>query len=267
MDSQILSPVLSVERLSLEAGDNKLVSDISFNLFDAERVCLIGASGSGKSLTAKAITGTLPAGIKVKGNISVTGCKVGGLHASRRPRHSRVSMIFQDSSTALNPLSSVGKQLALVLKTNDSSIIHNLLNKLKLDDIPDLLKRYPSELSGGQRQRICIALALMGGNRLLVADEPTTALDVISQQKVLQVLAHRSTQPDAPALLFITHDIAVAAHLCQRAIVMEKGQIVESGSMQQLLNAPCHAYTKKLVRAAHHAQRQLSIGQYEATGQ
>ena len=264
VDSQISAPILKVEQLNLAIGNHTLVSNISFSLFDSERVCLIGASGSGKSLTAKAITGTLPVDIRASGAIYVHSDEVSGLHASRRPRHARVSMVFQDSSTALNPLLSVGKQLSLALKTDNSSVIHTLIKKLKLDDIPDLLKRYPSELSGGQRQRICIALALIGKNRLLVADEPTSALDVISQQQVLQVLATRSKEPDAPALLFITHDIAVAAQLCQRGIVMEKGQIVESGSMQQLLHAPSHAYTKKLVSAARNAQQLLSANLSEA---
>lgn len=123
-----------------------------------------------------------------------------------------------------------------------------------MGDIPQLLSRYPAELSGGQRQRICIALALMGNNRLLIADEPTTALDVISQQQVLQVLSQRSARILPPALLFITHDIAVATQLCQRGIVMEKGQIVECGTMPRLLNAPVHPYTRRLVQAVRSAQ-------------
>ena len=140
------------------------------------------------------------------------------------------------------------------MKTDSCLKIGDLLEKLKLDDIPDLLNRYPSEISGGQQQRICIALALISNNRLLVADEPTTALDVISQQQVLQALADRSQQVGSPALLFITHDIAVAAQLCQRGIVMENGRIVESGYMQQLLKNPKHSYTQRLVSAAHRAQ-------------
>lgn len=116
----------------------------------------------------------------------------------------------------------VGRQLALALKTGDNAMLGSLLDALQLSDIPQLLSRYPAELSGGQRQRICIALALLGNNRLLVADEPTTALDVISQQQVLQILVQGSTMRAPPALLFITHDIAVATQLCQRGIVMEK---------------------------------------------
>ncbi|ASY78381.1 dipeptide/oligopeptide/nickel ABC transporter ATP-binding protein [Pectobacterium polaris] len=239
-------------------GGETKVSDISFTLFAGERVCLLGASGSGKSLTAKAVIGTPPPGCQVSGSIRVNSEEVSQLKALARPPVSRVSAVFQDSATALNPLMPLGKQLSLALKTTSSAELSALLAAMKLDDIPNLLQRYPAELSGGQRQRICITLALLGKTRLLVADEPTTALDVMTQQQVLQVLQERSVQPDAPALLFITHDIAVAAQLCQRGLVMENGRVIESGSMQQLLNAPQQPYTRSLVAAARRADTLLS---------
>lgn len=250
--------ILQVENLSLSIGGETKVSDISFTLFVGERVCLLGASGSGKSLTAKAVIGTPPSGSQISGSIRVNGEEVSQLKALARPQVSRVSAVFQDSATALNPLMPLGKQLSLALKTTSSSELSALLAAMKLDDIPNLLQRYPAELSGGQRQRICITLALLGKTRLLVADEPTTALDVITQKQVLQVLQERSAQPDAPALLFITHDIAVAAQLCQRGLVMENGRVIESGSMQQLLNAPQQPYTRSLVAAARRADTLLS---------
>ncbi|MBN3059154.1 ABC transporter ATP-binding protein [Pectobacterium versatile] len=250
--------ILQVENLSLSIGGETKVSDISFTLFAGERVCLLGASGSGKSLTAKAVIGTPPSGCQISGSIRVNGEAVSQLKALARPQASRVSAVFQDSATALNPLMPLGKQLSLALKTTSSSELSALLAAMKLDDIPNLLQRYPAELSGGQRQRICITLALLGKTRLLVADEPTTALDVITQKQVLQVLQERSAQPDAPALLFITHDIAVAAQLCQRGLVMENGRVIESGSMQQLLNAPQQPYTRSLVAAARRADTLLS---------
>ncbi|KHT32923.1 peptide ABC transporter ATPase [Pectobacterium carotovorum subsp. carotovorum] len=239
-------------------GGATKVSDISFTLFAGERVCLLGASGSGKSLTAKAVIGTPPSGCQISGSIRVNGDTVSQLKALARPQASRVSAVFQDSATALNPLMPLGKQLSLALKATSSTELSALLAAMKLDDIPNLLQRYPAELSGGQRQRICITLALLGKTRLLVADEPTTALDVITQKQVLQVLQERSAQPDAPALLFITHDIAVAAQLCQRGLVMENGRVIESGSMQQLLNAPQQPYTRSLVAAARRADTLLS---------
>ncbi|WP_224718116.1 ABC transporter ATP-binding protein [Pectobacterium versatile] len=250
--------ILQVENLSLSIGGETKVSDISFTLFAGERVCLLGASGSGKSLTAKAIIGTPPSGCQISGSIRVNGEEVSQLKALARPQVSRVSAVFQDSATALNPLMPLGKQLSLALKAPSSSELSALLAAMKLDDIPNLLQRYPAELSGGQRQRICITLALLGKTRLLVADEPTTALDVITQKQVLQVLQERSAQPDAPALLFITHDIAVASQLCQRGLVMENGRVIESGSMQQLLNAPQQPYTRSLVAAARRADTLLS---------
>ncbi|MEQ9916504.1 ATP-binding cassette domain-containing protein [Pectobacterium aroidearum] len=250
--------ILQVEDLSLSMGGETKVSEVSFTLFAGERVCLLGASGSGKSLTAKAVIGTPPAGCQVSGSIRVNGEEVGQLKALARPQAGRVSAVFQDSATALNPLMPLGKQLSLALKTTSSAELSALLSAMQLDDIPNLLQRYPAELSGGQRQRICITLALLGKTRLLVADEPTTALDVITQQQVLQVLQERSAQPDAPALLFITHDIAVAAQLCQRGLVMENGRIVESGSMLQLLNAPQQPYTRSLVAAARRADTLLA---------
>ncbi|GKX41403.1 ABC transporter ATP-binding protein [Pectobacterium carotovorum subsp. carotovorum] len=250
--------ILQVENLSLSIGGETKVSDISFTLFAGERVCLLGASGSGKSLTAKAVIGTPPSGCQISGSIRVNGEAVSQLKALARPQASRVSAVFQDSATALNPLMPLGKQLSLALKAPSSSELSALLAAMKLNDIPNLLQRYPAELSGGQRQRICITLALLGKTRLLVADEPTTALDVITQKQVLQVLQERSAQPDAPALLFITHDIAVAAQLCQRGLVMENGRVIESGSMQQLLNAPQQPYTRSLVAAARRADTLLS---------
>ena len=250
-------PVLDVKSVSISTGHSALVSDVSFRLQQGERVCIIGSSGSGKSLTAKAIIGTLSAGLLLQGSIRINGADVVGLHPTRRPQHALVSAIFQDSSTALNPLMPVGRQLALALKTGDNAMLGSLLDALQLSDIPQFLSRYPAELSGGQRQRICIALALLGNNRLLVADEPTTALDVISLQQVFQILVQGSTMRAPPALLFITHDIAVATQLCQRGIVMEKGRIVESGTMDQLLNEPEHPYTRKLVRAARAAEQTL----------
>lgn len=255
--------ILTVENLSIAIGEKTPVSSISFALYPGERVCLLGASGSGKSLTAKAVIGTSPPGVQLSGTIALNGTEVSQLRALARPASSRVAAIFQDSATALNPLMKIGKQLSLALKIPRAEL-SSLLNAMQLSDIPDLLQRYPASLSGGQRQRVCIVLALLGQTRLVVADEPTTALDVITQHDVLQVLRARSSLPGAPALLFITHDIAVAAQLCQRGLVMENGRIVESGTMHQLLNAPQHAYTRSLVAAARRADAQLTVATAEA---
>ena len=250
--------LLDVDNLSLSAGGHTRVSHISFALYPGERVCLIGASGSGKSLTAKAVAGALAPDVRLSGSIRVNDVDVSQLNTLARPASARVATIFQDSATALNPLMTVGKQLMLALKTTPEAL-HALLDAMQLGTIPNLLQRYPAELSGGQRQRICIVLALLGNTRLIVADEPTTALDVITQHEVLQTLKAHSASANAPALLFITHDIAVAAQLCQRGLVMQDGEIIESGTMTQLLNNPQQPYTRSLVNAARTAEACLSV--------
>lgn len=252
--------LLDVDNLSLSIDGQTRVKQIDFALYPGERVCLIGASGSGKSLTAKAIAGASAPGVRLSGTIRVNGVDVSQLNTLARPQSARVATIFQDSATALNPLMTVGKQLMLALKTSPEAL-HSLLADMQLDTIPNLLQRYPAELSGGQRQRICIALALLGKTRLIVADEPTTALDVITQHEVLQTLKAHSASADAPALLFITHDIAVAAQLCQRGLVMHDGEIIESGTMVQLLNNPQQPWTRSLVSTARHAEACLSVSQ------
>lgn len=249
--------LLDVDNLSLSAGGQTRVRNISFALYPGERVCLIGASGSGKSLTAKAIAGALAPAVRLSGSIRVNDVDVSQLNTLARPQSARVATIFQDSATALNPLMTIGKQLMLALKTTPETL-QSLLDSMQLGAIPNLLQRYPAELSGGQRQRICIVLALLGNTRLIVADEPTTALDVITQHEVLQTLKAHSASENTPALLFITHDIAVAAQLCQRGLVMQDGELIESGTMAQLLNNPQRSYTRSLVSAAHNAEACLS---------
>lgn len=249
-----VEPVLEVKGLTLEIAGEQRVSDLCFSVSAGERVCLIGASGSGKSLTAKTITGTPPAGAKLSGSIRMNGIEVCGKHPVARCEQSRVATVFQDSSTALNPLMTLGKQLNLALPAASADELAKMLERVGLDEIPNLRARYPAELSGGQRQRLCIALAMQSSSSLLVADEPTTALDVLTQQRVLQAMRDACENAQQPrALLFITHDIAVAAQLCGRALVMENGRVVESAPMTHLLNNPQHAYTRRLVTAAKHS--------------
>ena len=278
--------ILDIKDLSITIDGSKLVSDISLQLYEGERVCLLGASGSGKSLTAKAISGTLAPYCKVKGNIHFNGELVTTLPVLGRPSNARVATVFQDTFSALNPLMSVGKQLALSTNIHSPQALLPLLKQMQLIPADDseqstvegkaLLNRLPSELSGGQRQRLCIAFALLSGSNLLVADEPTTALDVINQKQVIELLQQccgedacqhpellqQCCGEDACqhpeqlhsrrlSLLFITHDINVAAQLCERGIVMHNGRIVEAGTMHQLLTQPEHEYTRSLVRAAN----------------
>ncbi|AEX54503.1 ATP-binding component of an ABC superfamily transporter [Rahnella aquatilis CIP 78.65 = ATCC 33071] len=252
--TQNTEPVLAVQGLTVRLAGETRLSGLSFSVGAGERVCLLGASGSGKSLTAKAITGTLPAGATLSGSIRVNGVGVCGRHPVSRCAASRVATVFQDSSTALNPLMTLGKQLRLALPAAREDELRTMLDAVGLGDITQFYARYPAELSGGQRQRLCLALAMQSASSLLVADEPTTALDVLTQQQVLQVMRNACASPQSPrALLFITHDIAVAAQLCERALVMENGVLVESAGMAQLLSHPQHPYSQKLVHAARQA--------------
>lgn len=243
--------VLEIAQLCLRIEEKILIDNLSLTLHAGEKVCLLGASGSGKSLTAKAVIGTSPTNAVLTGSIRVMGQEVVHQHPLQRLALSRVSAIFQDSSSALNPLMTVGKQLLLPGKGKNIKTLNTLLAQVELGSLDELTRRYPAQLSGGQRQRACIALALMGESQILVADEPTTALDVIAQRRVLHVLNQICAADNAPALLFITHDIAVAAQLCDRALVMENGRVVESASMRQLVTHPRHPYTRQLIAAAH----------------
>ncbi|TLM83108.1 ABC transporter ATP-binding protein [Pseudarthrobacter sp. NamE5] len=238
------APTLSVKNLSLSSGSRNLVGSLTFSLAAGERVALLGASGSGKSLTAAAVTGSVPAGISSSGDISFAEGPGG-----------RAALVGQDPASSLNPLVPVGKQLAIPLRSAGLSRAEaqeeaaRLLARTGISEPRRFLPRYTGELSGGQLQRVCIALALACGSSVLVADEPTTALDAVSRHTVLAAL--RSWGAEGRSLLFITHDLAAAVSLCTRALVMEAGRIVEEGPMAKLLRNPQHAYTQRLVQAAN----------------
>lgn len=236
--------MLVVEGLCIDARRSPIVKNVSFEVSAGERVGLLGSSGSGKSLTAAAIIGHLPPGITSSGVITVDGHDVAGIPTPRRHRDARPAMVFQQSATALNPMVTVGKQLNAPSRANKSDTAE-LLQQVGFTDPSRILASYPLELSGGQRQRVCIALAISCRSPLLVADEPTTALDVVTQARVLTAL--RSVDS---ALLFITHDVAVAAQLCTRLIVMDRGEIIERGSTSEVLENPRAELTKALIARA-----------------
>ena len=254
--------MLEVTHLQLAIQGQTKVHDISFSLAAGERVGLLGASGSGKSLTARALLGALPATTQVSGSILFCGEEIAHRPVQRRPARCRPAALFQDASTALNPLVTVEKQLRMAMQSTDlahQQPLHALLLSVGFDDPEMILSRYPGELSGGQRQRVCLSLALLCQRPLLIADEPTTALDVMSQAQVLSTLrAYSCSNPDS-ALLFITHDIAVAASLCHRLLVMKDGYLVEQGDTRTVIDHPQHEYTRALVQAARQQDQVLAI--------
>jgi peptide/nickel transport system ATP-binding protein len=253
--------VLTVEGLDIGTADLRLVSDVSFTISAGERVGLIGESGSGKSLTALAMMGLLPEGVHARGSVRLAGVDhdLVGAHEPRMAavRGAAMTMVFQEPMSALNPSMRVGDQVAEVMllhgtqpdrRTARAAAV-KLLDSVHLPDAERIARAYPHQLSGGQRQRVMIAIALANGPSVLLADEPTTALDVTVQAQVLDLILTGVAERDA-ALLFITHDLAVVATVCERVMVMYGGRIVESGPVKEVFTQPRHPYTRGLLAAS-----------------
>lgn len=258
--------LLQLTNLDLAIQQQTKLHQLSFSLRRGEAVCLLGESGCGKSLTASAIVGALPAAATLHGELQIAGESVLRRSVGQRHAATRAALIFQDAASALNPLVKVGKQLTLTLQAQQTltrlqatDAAQALLVEMGFSDAPRVLRCYPAELSGGQRQRICIALALASRSPLIVADEPTSALDVATQQTVIAAFQRLMQRPDAPALLFITHDLVLAAQLCQRALVMADGRLVEDAAISQLLLRPQHRASQRLVAAARAAEQLLEL--------
>lgn len=256
------SPVLSVRDLSVALPKNHdrsyAVQNINFDLMSGEILCIIGESGSGKSVTANTVMGLLPNVMTIEsGSIDFKGRALLEMSETelRKLRGRAVSIIFQDPLSALNPLMTIGDQIREVLEAHDVGTRESRLDKvvemLTEVGLPDPLliqHQYPFRLSGGQRQRVMIAMALALDPDILIADEPTTALDVTTQAQILDLIA-RIQKRKGMSVMFITHDFGVVAEIADRVIVMEKGHQVEQGIAQQVLDAPEHPYTKKLIAA------------------
>jgi ABC-type dipeptide/oligopeptide/nickel transport system ATPase component len=245
---------LTVANLGVSVSDTRLVKDVSFAIGQGERVGLIGESGSGKTLTAAAVMGLLSEELTPSGSIRLSGKEI--LGASERDlsrlRGRDMAMVFQEPMTALNPTMRVGKQVAEVMLVHrtrpDRRSAHaaavELLDQVRLPDPQRAAKAYPHQLSGGQRQRVMLAMALANNPSLLICDEPTTALDVTVQKQILELILAGTN--DA-ALLFITHDLAVVASVCERVLVMYNGKIVETGLVRDVFTRPEHRYTQQLL--------------------
>ncbi|BES86103.1 hypothetical protein PEC302107_03620 [Pectobacterium araliae] len=255
--------LLTVNSLSLRAGTRTLVSDLSFTLAPGDRVGLIGESGSGKSLTALAINGLLPAAIQASGSVQLAGQSIIGASDRQltRLRGSQVATVFQEPLTALNPLMRIGQLIAEPVQrtarrtgraADRRAVTHAVLRWIERVALPQpekIVTAWPHELSGGQRQRVAIAMALACEPALLIADEPTTALDVTTQAEILKLLMSLVTEQGS-ALLFISHDLPVVAKVANRVMVMNKGRLVEQGDIAVVFRQPEDEYTKILVAAA-----------------
>jgi peptide/nickel transport system ATP-binding protein len=255
--------VLDIEKLTIAlpkgADRPNAVTDVDLILRPGAVTCLIGESGSGKSLVARAILGLLP-GPHVRvaaGRINFEGEDLAAITPKRmrRIRGARIAMIFQEPMTALNPLHTIGRQLDEVLRIHTAlgradrrARIVALLDSVHLPDPARLLRSYPHQLSGGQRQRAMIAMALALNPRLLIADEPTTALDVTTQAQILHLIRELQRE-HGTSVLFITHDFGVVADIADTVAVLQKGILVEQGPAASVLSAPKHPYTRALIAA------------------
>jgi peptide/nickel transport system ATP-binding protein len=256
--------LLSVRDLRIAFSQQEAVRGVSFDIAPGETLGLVGESGSGKSATSLALLRLLPPSARMSGRIEFT--RADGVtedllslpeEVMRRHRGQSIAMIFQEPMTALNPVMNVGRQIAEALlahapRTSKSEVRERVLTAMRAVALPEPERRmddYPHQFSGGQRQRIVIAMALIHKPRLLIADEPTTALDVTVQAQILALLKELKIQHNL-SMLFISHDLAVVAQVADRVAVMRHGEIVELGSVTQVLTQPQHTYTRSLLASA-----------------
>ncbi|HJG41652.1 ABC transporter ATP-binding protein [Bifidobacterium pullorum] len=247
---------VDIRDLRIAIGGKEIVHGVDLSIGDGERVGLIGASGSGKSMIARAMLGLLPPDVMVTGSVMLGGAEVIGAAdrtlADLRGRYT--GMVFQNPGASLNPVLPVGRQIELPLRlhydlTRSERIerVNAMLAKVGLP--ADVAAKFPHELSGGQRQRVGIATALITSPRLIVADEPTTALDSITQRQIVDLLVSLVDEAGA-SMLFITHDFSVLARATTRCVVLDEGSVAETGETATMLAAPQDERTARLVRAA-----------------
>ena len=249
---------LVVRGLVVEIDGRRVVDGVSFDVPDGARVGLIGESGSGKSLTALAILGLLPDGAIASGSVRWDDRELIGLpdRALAALRGDEIGIVFQEPRTALNPVRTVGRQIGESVRIHEGASRREASTRavaeaarVRLPEPEQIVKRYPHQLSGGQRQRVAIAMALACRPRLLIADEPTTALDVTIQAEILDLL-NGLVERDGMSLVFITHDLAVLSQVATHAVVLDEGRAIEHGPLSRLLTAPESPVTQGLLRDA-----------------
>jgi oligopeptide/dipeptide ABC transporter ATP-binding protein len=263
------APILSVHNLSLRIGNIVPVQELSFDVNAGEILGIVGESGSGKSLTLRAILGLLPRVVQTSGNIFWRGRDLTRLGEPelRTLRGGEIAIVFQEPMTALDPVLTIGRQvtesLAEHLGLRGRSAHSRAIELLDIVGIPDARQRlssYPHEFSGGMRQRAMLAIALAGGPKLLLADEPTTALDVTIQDQILKLLL-RLRHELSMSIVLVTHDLGIIAETCDRMAVLYSGRIMETGPVETILERPAHPYTLGLINSvpqARHARQRLA---------
>jgi peptide/nickel transport system ATP-binding protein len=254
-----VATLLEVDQLSIYFRDQAVVRDLTFSVGQGEVLGLVGESGSGKSLTSLSILRLLDSAARVEGSIRFEGQDLLTLKPEqmRHYRGRKIAMIFQEPMTALNPVMPVGRQIAEAIEAHQPGLSRKLVRHAVVEAMaavaiaePEQRRRdYPHQFSGGQRQRLLIAMALVNHPSLLIADEPTTALDVTVQAQILLLLKDLQ-QRNRLGMLFISHDLAVVAQIADRVAVMRRGMLLETGTRDQVFLHPRHAYTKSLLGAA-----------------
>ncbi|MEH0974770.1 ABC transporter ATP-binding protein [Micromonospora sp. CPCC 205546] len=264
-----MAPLLEVDSLAVTlpgpTGPLPILHDVSFTVGEGEMVGIAGESGCGKSLTAQTLLGLLPAGAKVTGSARFAGTELLGLDTRRwqKVRGAGIAMVFQDPTAALHPMLTIGRQLTehmqvhlgLDRRAADRRAVE-LLEQVRIPDPKRAVRAYPHQFSGGMRQRAAIAIALAARPRLLIADEPTTALDVTVQAGILALLDQLRAETGL-AVAFITHDLGVLSALTTRGYVFYAGRVVETGPTGELLTAPRHPYTAALLGARPHGTQSV----------
>jgi peptide/nickel transport system ATP-binding protein len=253
-----VAPLLDIDRLTIRFGSNEVVRELSLRLEQGQVLGLVGESGSGKSVTALAVLRLLDAAARVDGAIRFANVDLLTLtpEAMRKLRGRDIAMVFQEPMTALNPVMCVGEQIAEAIRVHNPGqsrrqvreAVMEAMDAVALPDPRRRYKDYPHQFSGGQRQRILIAMAIANRPRLLIADEPTTALDVTVQAQILELLG-RLRERFGLTMLFISHDLAVVSQVADRVAVMRQGLLLEEASREAIFRNPVHPYTRTLIGA------------------
>ncbi len=249
--------LLEINKLTVHVGHKTLLHNVSFKAAQGKITALVGASGSGKTTIANSIMRLLPTGLEINHGEMLFEHKnllLFNKEQMRLVRGARISMIFQEPLGAFNPLMTIGQQMDEVLAVHTDKLknernkkILDVLAKVELLDSEHIFNRYPHQLSGGQRQRAMIAQALVADPKLIIADEPTSNLDVTLQARIMDLFRH--FRKEGMTMLLISHDLGMVSHLADDVIILEKGQVIESGQVQTIMQAPKHKYTQRLMEA------------------